>query len=112
MLALYLFTKYLAKKDDYQFEQIWEKKVLLKQRYYWFGALLYFFIVVGLFSELLLIGNTNFLIGFLVTGLILVLYGIYFLRAILQFIAIQNQRYLRIKMGLMEDTFSKDNVVG
>ncbi len=115
MIGIYLFQRFLNKKSDYDFERYWEDKFLPRQRNYWFLALVYFFLAIGIISELLLYNVTSFILGFLVVIFVGLVYGGYFIRSVLRFIGINNSRYLQIKTGTFQQdasSFNKDNVVG
>ena len=112
MLAVYLFDKYLSKFDDYNFEKYWENKIVKRSRLYLIGAVIYFLVAITIITEIILIGNGSLFVAIMVFGLTFIIYGIYYLRAILKFIGKHNTRYLQIKMGYRNEGFSKDNVVG
>ncbi len=112
MLGIFLFQKYLNRLDDYKFTNRWEHKILPKQRLYWLGAVIYYFIAIGVINELLLWGNDSLFFAIIVIMFVAVIYGGYFIRSILRFIALNNQRYFQIKTGFQQSSFSKDNVVG
>lgn len=115
MIGIYLFQRFLNKKSDYDFERYWEDKFVPRQRNYWFIALIYFFFMIGIISELLLYNTSSFIIGFLVIVFVAIIYGGYFVRSVLRFIAINNSRYMSIKTGMQfqnTNSFNKDNVVG
>jgi hypothetical protein len=117
MLGIYMFQRFLNKLDDYKFENTWQNKILTKQRFYWFAAAIYYFVAVGIINRLLLFNNDSLFLGILVTIFVLFVYGSYFGRSLLKFIAINNQRFILLKSGFNDETFdnggfSKDNVVG
>ena len=115
MFGIYLFQRFLNRKSDYEFEQYWENKFVPRQRKYWFMALIYFFVAIGVISELLLYNTSSFLLGFFVIVLVAIIYGGYFVRSVLRFIGVNNTRYLQLKRGMYQEEtsgFSKDNVVG
>lgn len=117
MLGIYLLQRFLNKLDDYKFKNIWQNKILRKQRFYWITAALYYFLVVAVINKLLLFNNESIILSILVTILTLMIYGSYFARSLLRFIGINNQRYMTLNSGFTNDSydnsdFSKDNVVG
>ena len=114
MIGMYLFQRFLNRMDDFKFEKYWEDKFVPKQRTYWFIALLNYFFVLSIISELLLYNTSSFFIGFLVIVFTALIYGGYFIKSILKFVGVNNSRYLRLKQGIYQETsgFSKDNVVG
>ena len=111
MLVVYFLSKWLDKKDDYAFEQIWEKRFVGRMRYYMIGFVIYFFLVVGALVELLLWGNDSVLFALFIMFFTGIVYGFYLLRSLLRFLAKMNQRYLLVKSGYRQDTFDKSNVV-
>ena len=112
MVGMYLFQKFLSKLDDYKFERFWEMKLLPYKRYYFIGAMIYFFVALGIINEILLFGNESLFFAIIIIVLSALLYGVYFIQRLLRFIALNNQRYFQIKAGFQRDSFNKDNVVG
>jgi|LGOV01.1.fsa_nt_gb hypothetical protein len=117
MLGIYLFQRFLNKLDDYKFENIWQNKILKRQRFYWLGAVFYYFFAVGLINKVLLFNNDSLLLSVFVTIFVLFIYGSYFGRSLLKFIALNNRRFMILKSGFTNEpftnsSFSKDNVVG
>lgn len=112
MLGLYLFQRYLNRLSDYDFVTKWETKIVPRSRFYFMGSLVYFVIGVGVISQLLLWGNDSVFFSILVFLFVTMIYGFYFIRQGIKFLAINNQRFLRIKTGQQTNGFNKDNVVG
>lgn len=115
MIGIYLFQRFLNRKSDFDFEKYWENKFVPRQRNYWFIALIYFFVAIGIISELLLYNTSSFFLGFIVIVLVAIVYGGNFIRSIFRFVGVNNARYLQIKSGMQyqeTSTFNKDNVVG
>ena len=111
MLILYLIDRYLRKKDDSKFIRFWETRILSKARYYGIIVLIYYGLAVWLIVRILLWGNDSFFLGFLVFVFTAMIYGYYFIRNIVRFFALNNQRYIMAKSGFSQDTFDKSNVV-
>jgi len=111
MVILYLLDRYLQKINDSKFIRFWEKRILSKARYYGIIVLFYYGLAVWLIVRILLWGNDSFLLGFFVFAFTAMIYGFYFIRYILKFFALNNQRYILAKSGFSPDTFDKSNVV-
>ena len=111
MIGIWLFQKYLNRLDDYKFTNFWETKFIGHTRGYSLTALIYFVVGFGLIFELLMIGNESVFFAVIAFLFLLGTYGI-FIRSILRFLALNNQRYLQIKGGFQTETFNRDNVVG
>lgn len=115
MIGMYLFQRFLNKKSDYDFEKYWEDKFIPNQRRYWFIALIYFFVAIGIISEILLYNVSSVFLGIIIVLFVGFVYGGNFVRLILRFVGTNNARYLKIKTGMQYQeatSFSKDNVVG
>lgn len=112
MLAMYLFTRYLDKLDDYKFIDRWENKIIPKSRVYFISALIYVVIAIGVISNVLLIGVNSIILSLFIFFIVTIVYGYYFLKHLLKFMAKHNSRLMSIKMGTGSNNFSKDNVVG
>jgi len=111
MLALWLFSRYLNHLDDYKYTSLWEKRIQGKGRYYFFGLFIYYIIAVGIISQILLYGSSTIFFDIILTMFVMFIYGYYFIRNIVRFIALENNRYMQIKMGHQTESFSKSNVV-
>ncbi len=111
MLALWLFSRYLKKLDDYKFTSLWEKRVQGKGRFYFLGLFIYYIIAVGVITQILLYGSSSVFFDIILTMFVIFIYGYYLIRNLLRFIALENNRYMQIKMGHQTESFSKNNVV-
>lgn len=112
MLVIYFLQKYLTKLNDNGFLDKWENHFIKYSRRYFLGAMFYFVIIVSALFTPVISGLGSVFGGLLMMFLIVIVYGYYFLKWVIRFIAVNNNRYLSIKMGSTTDTFSKDNVVG
>ena len=117
MLGIYLFQRFLNKLDDYKFENIWQNKILKRQRIYWYLALFYYFAAVGVISKVILFGNEFLFWNIIIIILVLFVYGVYYSRSLLKFVALNNQRFMLLRTGFSDEhfdnnSFNKDNVVG
>ncbi len=111
MLIIYLFQKYLDKKDEYKFLKIWESKILNHSRRWLFVIGIYYTVVISLITYLITFGEVFILFVIIIFVFVAMIYGYYYLRALLRFIAMNNQRYFEIKMNGPQSDFSKDNVI-
>lgn len=111
MLILYLFQKYLDKKDEYKFLNIWETKILNHTRRWFLALSIYYTVAISLITYLITFGEVFILFVIIIFVFVAMIYGYYFLKALLKFIAINNQRYFEIKMNGPQADFSKDNVI-
>ncbi|MCF7926001.1 MAG: hypothetical protein K9L74_00295 [Candidatus Izimaplasma sp.] len=111
MFVLYLVNKYLERLDDYKFEHVWETKITRHSKRLFTGLGIYYLVISMLLTTLLTLGETFFLLDLLVFIFVLFVYGYLLLTQLLKFIALNNQRYLEIKMNMKQDAFDKNNVV-
>ena len=111
MLGIYLFQRYLNKLDDYSFISIWETRIILHTRKYATLLFINYIIGVTIISQILLLDNASVFLSIVVILFVGLIYGVYFIRSILKFIAVNSQRLMNIKSGGSTQTFKKDNVV-
>lgn len=111
MLILILLGKYLDKKADYEFAEIWQKKIIPRTRYILFGLFINFIVAVWLVVTVLTYGANSFLLTILVLFFTVFIYGFYFVRNTFALFAKNNARFVVISSGMQEDTFDKSNVV-
>jgi|LGOV01.1.fsa_nt_gb hypothetical protein len=111
MLGIYLFQRYLNKIDDYNFITIWETKIMIHTRRYFTFLFINYIVGVTIISQILLLGDTTVFLSIIVVLFVGLIYGVYLVRSILKFVAINSQRLVNIKSGVSTETFKKDNVV-
>ena len=110
MNIYFLFMWRLARLDDYKFVDIWESRYLKRMKSIITGLFIFYLalcIGVGVLA-----GEVNFLTGLLAMGLVGMLLGYYMVIHFIKFLAIENDRYFRIKMGQQTNTINYDNIVG
>ena len=111
MNLFYFVQKYLNKLDDYKFVSTWEQKFMNNmRRFVSIIFTIYVIIVVGIGALV------NIDLGFFWSLLIMMFFGAWlgYLTFIqfLRFLAINNERFMRLKMGGTESGINYDNVVG
>jgi uncharacterized membrane protein len=110
MNIYFLFMWRLQRLEDYKFLEIWENRYLRHMKQILSGLIiLYLILTIGTGIAL---GEVNFvtgLMGMILVGMVL---GYYMVVHFIGFIAVENERYFRIKMGQQENTINYDNVVG
>ncbi|MEC9484326.1 MAG: hypothetical protein UMR38_00445 [Candidatus Izemoplasma sp.] len=111
MLLMYLCDRYLSKKSDYQFEQLYEKWFIQRIRTLWLSGFITLILGTVIITEILMLGTDSIFLTLIVYTGVLLFYGGAFIMRGLRFYAKQNQRYMFIKMGGHYESFSKDNVV-
>jgi hypothetical protein len=110
MNIYFLFQKYLDKKSDYDFTEIWEKRFLKGMRTI-IMVLLVTYIILVFGSGILIDHYIGFLSAILTMGMIGIILAYYMVVHFIKFLAINNERYFRIKMGQHSNTINYDNVV-
>lgn len=110
MNIYFFFIWRLARLNDYDFLHIWEKRYLNRMKSIITGLfILYLVLTIGVG---VLFGEVNFLSGLLAMFLVGMVLGYYMVLHFIKFLAIENDRYFRIKMGQSTDSINYDNVVG
>ena len=111
MNLFYFVQKYLNRLEDYKFVQVWENKIMNNMRRFVSTIfIIYIVIVVGIGALV------NIDLGFFWALLIMMFFGAWlgyltFIQFI-RFLAINNERNMRIKMGTGGSGINYDNVVG
>lgn len=109
-MNIYFFFMWRLKRlDDYKFLEIWENRYLKHMRSIITGLFI-FYLVVSIGAGMVF-GEVNFLTGFLAMTFVGVVLGYYLVVHFIQFLAIENDRYFRIKMGQSSNSINYDNVV-
>lgn len=109
MNIYFLFIWRLKRLDDYKFLTIWENRYLNHMRQIISGLIIFYLIVtvgVGM-----LFGEINFITGLMALLFVGMVLGYYMFIHFIKFLAIQNERYFRIKMGGTNNSINYDNVV-
>ena len=109
MNIYFLFMWRLARLDDYKFLEIWENRYLKQMKSIITGLFIFYVVVsigVGVWF-----GEVNFLTGLLAMFLVGTILGYFMVVHFIQFLAIENDRYFRIKMGQQTNSINYDNVV-
>lgn len=110
MNLYYFVQKYLDRKDDYNFGIAWEQKFMGRiSKIISIIFIIYVMIVIGF--GILINGNGGFLLALLSMGTMGILLGYFLFVQFIRFLAINNERYMRIKMNQQENTFNYDNVI-
>ena len=109
MNIYFFFIWRLKNLDDYKFLQVWENRYLKNMRRIISGLIiLYLVLTIG---TGIAFGEINFITGFMAMILVGVVLGYYMVVHFIQFLAIENERYFRIKMGGQSNSINYDNVV-
>jgi hypothetical protein len=110
MNIYFLFIWRLKRLDDYKFLEIWEQRYLNHMRQIISGLIiLYLVLTIG---TGIVFGEVNFITGLMAMIFVGMVLGYYMVVHFIGFIAVENERYFRIKMGQQNSSINYDNVVG
>ena len=109
MNIYFLLIWRLKRLDDYKFLEVWENRYLRNMKRI-ISALFLFYVIVTI-GVGMVFGEVNFLTGLLALLLVGMVLGYYMVVHFIKFLAIQNERYFRIKMGGPSNSINYDNVV-
>lgn len=110
MNIYFFFIWRLKQLDDYKFINIWENRYLKHMKQIISGLIIFYLVMT--IGAGIAFGEVNFLTGLFAMVLVGMVLGYYMLIHFIQFLAIENERYMRIKMGQSNNTINYDNVVG
>ena len=110
MNIYFLFMWRLKRLDDYKFLEVWENRYLKNIKRIISGLIIIYMVLT--IGTGILLGEVNFITGLMAMILVGMVLGYYMVVHFIGFLAVENERYFRVKMGQQTNTINYDNVVG